>query len=270
MTTIAATSPATSSWVADWISRNGPVFAIFALIFALWEAAVRALSIPDYILPSPSVIAAKMVASWQLLLSNAFVTLQEILLGFGLSVAVAIPLAIAVVYSRIFERVAFPFMVSLQTIPKVALAPILVMWLGYGIMPKVMVAFLISFFPIVINSVIGMRSAEKEMIYLVQSMGANELTTFLKIRLPKALPSIFGGLTVGMGQPVVGSTVGEFLAAERGLGYLQLISQVRLDTPLLFAAVVMLSFLGVLLFNLVAVIERIAIPWSRVATEVAE
>jgi NitT/TauT family transport system permease protein len=270
MTTIAATAPAPGNKLAEWISRNGPVLAIFALIFALWEAAVRALDVPDYILPSPSVIAAKMVTSWQLLLSNAVVTLQEILLGFALSVVVAIPLAVAVVYSRIFERTAFPFMVSLQTIPKVALAPILVMWLGYGIMPKVMVAFLISFFPIVINSVIGMRSAEKEMIYLVQSMGANELTTFLKIRLPKALPSIFGGLKVGMGQAVVGATVGEFIAAERGLGYLQLISQVRLDTPLLFAAVVVLSLLGVLLFNLVAIVERIALPWSRVATEVTE
>ena len=142
------------------------------------------------------------------------------------------------------------------------------MWLGYGIMPKVMVAFLISFFPIVINSVIGMRSAEKEMIYLVQSMGANELTTFLKIRLPKALPSIFGGLKVGMGQAVVGATVGEFIAAERGLGYLQLISQVRLDTPLLFAAVVVLSLLGVLLFNLVAMIERIAL--RRLGIDLAE
>jgi NitT/TauT family transport system permease protein len=270
MTTIAATAPATGNKLAERISRNGPVLAIFALIFALWEAAVRTLGVPDYILPSPAVIAAKMVASWQLLLSNAVVTLEEILLGFALSVLVAIPLAVAVVYSRIFERTAFPFMVSLQTIPKVALAPILVMWLGYGIMPKVMVAFLISFFPIVINSVIGMRSAEKEMIYLVQSMGANELTTFLKIRLPKALPSIFGGLKVGIGQAVVGATVGEFIAAERGLGYLQLISQVRLDTPLLFAAVVVLSLLGVLLFNLVAIIERIALPWSRVATEVAE
>jgi len=270
MTTIAASPPVTSNRLADWISRNGPVLAIFAAIFALWEAAVRALGIPDYILPSPAVIAAKIIASWQLLLLNAFVTLQEILLGFALSVIVAIPLAIAVVYSRLFERAAFPFMVSLQTIPKVALAPILVMWLGYGIMPKVMVAFLISFFPIVINSVIGMRSAEKEMIYLVQSMGANELTTFLKIRLPKALPSIFGGLKVGMGQAVVGATVGEFIAAEHGLGYLQLISQVRLDTPLLFAAVVVLSLLGVLLFNAVAVIERVALPWSRVATEVTE
>ena len=161
-------------------------------------------------------------------------------------------------------------MVSLQTIPKVALAPILVMWLGYGILPKVMVAFLISFFPIVINSVIGMRSAEKEMIYLVQSMGAGELTTFLKVRLPKALPAIFGGLKVGMGQAVVGATVGEFIAAESGLGYLQLVSQVRLDTPLLFAAVVVLSLLGVLLFNIVGWTERLALPWSRLVTEITE
>src|SRR6476620_3334584 len=263
----AVPSPATPSKLAVWINRNGPVLAIFALVFAVWEVAVRALGVPDYILPSPSAIVIKMVLSWQLLLWNAFVTLQEILLGFGLSVAVAIPLAIAVVYSGIFERVAFPFMVSLQTIPKVALAPILVMWLGYGIMPKVMVAFLISFFPIVINSVIGMRSAEKEMIYLVQSMGANELTTFLKIRLPKALPSIFGGLKVGIGQAVVGATVGEFIAAEQGLGYLQLISQVRLDTPLLFAAVVVLSMIGVAVFNIIAWLERVCLPWSRLRTE---
>src|SRR5271166_973779 len=260
-------SPAVPTALGGWINRNGPVVGVFAAIFAGWEVAVRTLGIPEFILPSPSAIVIKIVLSWQLLLWNGFVTLQEILLGFGLSVVVAIPLAIAVVYSGIFERVAFPFMVSLQTIPKVALAPILVMWLGYGIMPKVMVAFLISFFPIVINSVIGMRSAEKEMIYLVQSMGAGELTTFIKIRLPKALPSIFGGLKVGMGQAVVGATVGEFIAAENGLGYLQLISQVRLDTPLLFAAVVVLSILGVLLFNIVGWVERLALPWSRVATQ---
>jgi NitT/TauT family transport system permease protein len=270
MTSLAATSPEPPSRLGAWIARHGPVPVIFAILFALWEAGVRAFDVPDYILPSPWVIATKIVVAWRLLLTNGLVTLQEILLGFSLSVLIAIPLAIAVVYSRIFERVAFPFMVSLQTIPKVALAPILVIWLGYGIMPKVMVAFLISFFPIVINSVIGMRSAEKEMIYLVQSMGAGELTTFLKIRLPKALPSIFGGLKVGMGQAVVGATVGEFIAAEHGLGYLQLISQVRLDTPLLFAAVVVLSLLGVLLFNAVAMVERIALPWNRITTEVAE
>ena len=176
--------------VGAWITRQGPVLAIFAAIFVLWELGTRLFHVPDFILPSPSMIIDKIIVTWQLLLVNAFVTAQEIVLGFGLSIVLGIPIAIAVVYSRIFERVAFPFMVSLQTIPKVALAPILVMWLGYGILPKIMVAFLISFFPIVISAVVGMRATEKEMVYLVQSMGAGELTTFLKIRLPKALPSI--------------------------------------------------------------------------------
>lgn len=259
-----------SGGLGAWITRQGPVLAIFLAIFALWELGVWLFHVPDFVLPSPSVIVDKIIGSWWLLLINALVTAQEIALGFGLSIVFGIPLAIAVVYSRIFERVAFPFMVSLQTIPKVALAPILVMWLGYGILPKIMVAFLISFFPIVISAVVGMRATEKEMVYLVQSMGAGELTTFLKIRLPKALPSIFGGLKVGMGQAVVGATVGEFIAAEQGLGYLQLISQVRLDTPLLFAAVVVLSLLGVLMFNIVAWAERLALPWNRVRTEMVE
>jgi NitT/TauT family transport system permease protein len=267
--TIAAT-PAKRGLTSAWITNSGPVLGIFIAIFVLWEAGCRLFNVPDFILPSPSIIVEKIVTSWQLLLLNGLFTAEEIVLGFGMSVVTGIPLAVMAVYSRLFERVAFPFMVSLQTIPKVALAPILVMWLGYGVLPKVMVAFLISFFPIVIAAMVGMRSTEKEMIYLVQSMGANELTTFLKIRLPRALPSIFGGLKIGIGQAVVGATVGEFIAAEHGLGYLQLISQVRLDTSLLFAAVVVLSLLGVLLFNIVAWIERLALPWSRLRTEMVE
>jgi NitT/TauT family transport system permease protein len=267
--TIAAT-PARRGWASAWITNSGPVLGIFIAIFVLWEASCRLFNVPDFILPSPSIIIEKIVTSWQLLLLNGLFTAEEIVLGFSMSVVTGIPLAVMAVYSRLFERVAFPFMVSLQTIPKVALAPILVMWLGYGVLPKVMVAFLISFFPIVIAAMVGMRSTEKEMIYLVQSMGANELTTFLKIRLPRALPTIFGGLKIGIGQAVVGATVGEFIAAEHGLGYLQLISQVRLDTALLFAAVVMLSLLGVLLFYIVAGIERLALPWSRLRTEMVE
>ena len=258
------------SRMGAWAGRNGPVLSIVALIILFWEVSTRFLEVPVFVLPSPSVIVAKIINAWDLLGLNALTTLNEIVLGFGLSVVVGIPLAVLIVYSSIFERVAFPLMVSLQTIPKVALAPIIVMWLGYGILPKVVVAFLISFFPIVISAVIGMRSAEKEMIYLVQSMGANELTTFLKIRLPRALPSIFGGLRIGIGQAVVGATVGEFIAAERGLGYLQLIAQVRLDTPLLFASVVVLSLMGVVLFNLITWAEHIAIPWNRTRTQLTE
>lgn len=267
---IATVMPAKPGRGRAWIENNGPVLGIFIAVFLLWEASCWLFKVPDFVLPSPSVIIDKIISSWWLLLVNGLVTAQEVVLGFGMSVVIGIPIAILAVYSRVFERTAFPFMVSLQTIPKVALAPILVMWLGYGILPKVMVAFLISFFPIVISAVVGMRSAEKEMIYLVQSMGANELTTFLKIRLPRALPSIFGGLKVGIGQAVVGATVGEFIAAEQGLGYLQLISQVRLDTPLLFAAVVVLSLLGVLLFNIVAWAERLMLPWNRLRTEMIE
>ncbi|MGQ0750447.1 MAG: ABC transporter permease [Betaproteobacteria bacterium] len=253
-----------------WLSEQGAALGILILVFVAWEIACRALTVPVYILPSPSVILVKIYQDWALLMNNAWASLQEIVLGFGLSVVVGIPLAVAIVYSRIFERVAFPLMVSLQTVPKVALAPILVMWFGYGILPKVLVAFLISFFPIVINTVIGMRSVEKEMIYLAESMGASQLQTFVKIRFPKALPSIFGGLKVGIGQAVIGAIVGEFIAAEEGLGYLQLIAQVRLDTPLLFSAVVILSLMGVILFNVVAWVERLVIPWHRQITERVE
>src|SRR6266481_5643165 len=207
---IAATTaaPVKIGRVRSWIVNSGPVLGIFAAIFVLWELGCWLFKVPDFILPSPSVIIEKIISSWWLLLVNGMVTAQEIVLGFGMSVAIGIPLAVLAVYSRIFERVAFPFMVSLQTFPKV--------------------------------------------------------------RLPKALPSIFGGLKVGMGQAVVGATVGEFIAAEQGLGYLQLISQVRLDTALLFAAVVVLSLLGVLLFNLVAWVERLALPWNRMRTEMIE
>lgn len=262
------TSAAARFWAR--LADHGLVIGIIFLIFLAWELSTRWLNVPVYILPSPWVIAVKIFDDWALLLDNGWASVQEILLGFGLSVVVGIPLAVAIVYSRLFERVAFPLMVSLQTVPKVALAPILVMWFGYGLLPKVLVAFLISFFPIVMNTVIGMRSVEKEMIYLVQSMGAGHLQTFIKIRLPKALPNIFGGLKVGMGQAVIGAIVGEFIAAEKGLGYLQLIAQVRLDSPLLFAAVVVLSLLGVLLFNIVVWIERLVIPWHRQITEQTE
>ena len=258
-----------SSWSRVAADIAQPVAALVGFV-VIWELACRIFGIPAYLVPTPSAIFAD---TWKLfgqVSVHTLATTQTTLLGFFASLVVSLPLAILITASPAVANTIYPFLVLTQSIPKVALAPILVIWLGYGIMPKVMVAFLISFFPIVINSVIGMRSAEREMIYLVQSMGASELTTFLKIRLPKALPSMFGGLKVGIGQAVVGATVGEFIAAEHGLGYLQLISQVRLDTPLLFAAVVVLSLLGVLLFNAVALIERIALPWSRVATEIAE
>lgn len=257
----------TDSRLRRWLSEQGLVAAVIIAILLLWQFGTKLFQVPDFVLPTPLAIAAKLVKEWRLLLDNSVETSEEVLAGFGLSVVVGIPLAIGMVYSRVFDKVASTLMVSLQTIPKVALAPIFVLWFGYGLLPKVLVGFLIAFFPIVIATVVGMRAVEKDMIYLVQSMGANTLQTFIKIRVPKALPSIFGGLKVGIGQAVIGAVVGEFIAAQRGLGYLQLIANVHLDTPLLFAAVVALSILGVLLYNLVSLAERLVIPWHQQTTE---
>lgn len=253
-----------------WLLHNLPLIVVFASLFLVWEVGVRVFGVAEFILPRPSVILDKIVANAGLLVTHTGATFVEIALGFGLSVIVGVGLATVIVHSAFLERLIVPLLVSLKTIPKVALAPILIIWFGYGLMPKVLIAFLISFFPIVISSVIGLRSAEKEMIYLVRSMGASRAQTFFKIRLPKALPSMFGGFRVAMIQAVIGAIVAEYLAAEKGLGYLQLVAQSRLDMPLLFASVVVLSLLGIALFNLVALTERLMTPWAARAGESAE
>ncbi|HMR33119.1 MAG TPA: ABC transporter permease [Geminicoccaceae bacterium] len=258
----APTTGQTFAKLRGWVLHNLPLIAVFALLFLIWEVGVRAFGVAEYILPRPSVILGKIVANAGLLAAHAGATFIEIALGFGLSVVVGVGLAAVIVHSAFLERLIMPLLVSLKTIPKVALAPILIIWFGYGLLPKVLIAFLISFFPIVISSVIGLRSAEKEMIHLVRSMGASQAQTFFKIRLPKALPSIFGGFRIAMIQAVVGAIVAEYLAAEKGLGYLQLVAQSRLDMPLLFASVVVLSLLGIVLFNLVALTERLMTPWA--------
>lgn len=258
-------SPGTGTRLRLWLMDQGTAMLVIVLLLLAWEASVRLLKIPQFILPGPSVIIRRMIVDWHLILQHSTVTVEETLLGFALSTVVGIPLAVGIVYSPLFEKVSYTVIVSLQTIPKVALAPILVLWFGYGLMPKVAVAFLISFFPIVISTVVGLRSVEQEMIYLARSLGASELQTFIKIRFPKALPNTFGGLKVGIGEAVVGSVVGEFIAAEKGLGYLQLVSNVHLDTVLTFAAVVAISLVGVILFYAMSAVERLVIPWHQPA-----
>jgi len=251
------------------IGENTHVLIAFAAFFLFWEAAVRFFKVAPFILPPPSSIASRLSQDWPMLLLHSLATLQEVVIGFGLSIVVGLGLATLVVSNRTAEKLIMPFVISLKTIPKVALAPILIIWFGYGMMPKIAIAFLISFFPILIAANIGLRSAEKEMIYLARSMGASTLQTFLKIRFPKALPSIFGGLRIGIVQAVIGAIVGEYLASERGLGYLQLVAQSRMDTPLLFSTVIVLSLLGVILFNLIVVAEKMCMPWAKSSHELS-
>jgi NitT/TauT family transport system permease protein len=225
------------------------------IVLALWQVAVPLLGLSEFVLPTPWAIARRMVTSAPLLATHGWYTLLEVVAGFGAAVLTGVPLALAIFYSRVFERAVYPLLVALQTIPKISLAPLLVLYLGYGWGPKIGLAFLISFFPIVIATVVGLQSLDKALVNMVRSMGSSERQTFFKVRLPAAMPSIFGGLKVAISLAVIGAIIGEYIAAERGLGYLQLQANQQFDTTLNFATVVSISLLGVLLYFAIVLLE---------------
>ena len=225
------------------------------IVLVTWQLAVPLLGLSEFILPTPWAIGRRMVTSASLLATHGWYTLLEVVAGFGAAVLTGIPLALAIFYSRVFERAVYPLLVALQTVPKISLAPLLVLYLGYGWGPKIGLAFLISFFPIVIATVVGLQSLDKALVNMVRSMGSSERQTFFKVRLPAAMPSIFGGLKVAISLAVIGAIIGEYIAAERGLGYLQLQANQQFDTTLNFATVVSISLLGVLLYFAIVLLE---------------
>ncbi len=249
---------------APWWTRVPDfVYPLAAIVLGLlvWEVACALFKVPLYLLPPPSRIFMGLFANAGLLLNHSWTTLQEILLGFLASIVVGIPLALAIVSFRPVEKSVYPLLVGSQVVPKIALAPLFVVWFGFGTPPKVIVAFLIAFFPIVIDSVVGFRSVELEKLYLIRSMGANWFQVFFKVRLPQALPNILGGLKISITLAVVGAIVGEFIGADKGLGRLLLIANGNMDTVLLFAAVTALTIMGILLFLAIEILERILLPW---------
>lgn len=237
-----------------------PLSTVVLLLLA-WDLAIVIFNIPPYLVPKPSRVLETIVDQRALLLHHAWRTITEILGGYALAILVGIPLAVAIVASRIFERMVYPMLVMSQTVPKIAIAPLLLVWFGFGLSPKILIAFLIAFFPIVIDTAVGLRGVPEEMLDLARSMGGRRLDIFRKIRFPHALPSIFGGLKVAITLAVIGAIVGEFVGADRGLGYLLLIASGRIDTTLLFGTIIVLSLLGIVAFALVDLLERLAIPW---------
>jgi NitT/TauT family transport system permease protein len=231
------------------------------LLLGVWQTVVVFMHVPEVLLPAPTRIIGQVVAKGDVLTVHSLVTLREILLGFGLAVAVGIPAAVLLVNSRLLNRGVYPLLVSSQTVPKVAIAPLFLIWFGFGILPKILVAFLICFFPIVIDTVVGLRSVPIEMLYLARSMGLNATMTFMKIRLPFALPNIFAGLKVAITLSVVGAIVGEFVAADQGLGYLLVVANGNLDSATAFAVLTVLSIIGVALFEILDVAERLLLSW---------
>lgn len=236
--------------------------AVLALALLLaWEAGVKFGEVPAYLLPPPSTIFIRIVTDYRMLFMHTLVTVNEVIIGFALAIVVSIPLAAVLAQFRTVERALYPMLVASQTVPKVAIAPLFVVWFGFGLLPKIMIAFLICFFPILIDALIGFRSTPKEVMWLASSMGAPRWRIFFNFQLPAALPNIFAGLKVASTLAVVGAVVGEFVAADRGLGYQLIVANGMLDVVLSFSILVVLSIMGILIFALVDAAERLLLPW---------
>lgn len=237
--------------------------AAIALVLVVWEVVARATGVSPLLLPSFTDVMGTLVDSWDVLLPFAGLTLSEALLGFGLSVAIGMPLGVLIVFSRLARDTVYPLLVAAQMVPKIALAPILVVWFGLGLTSKVAIAFLIAFFPIVVSTALGMEAVDRDMVRLFRSMRAGPVRTFVKLRLPVAAPSIFAGFRLAMTHAVTGAIVGEFITANAGLGYYVLFQNGQLNTSAVFAGVILVAIMGVVLYFALEVLEMVVSPYRH-------
>ncbi len=232
-------------------------------LLLLWQIAVDLWGIKEYILPSPwAALKAYARPNYQWT-ANFLATFYAVIGAFALSTVLGVALAIAIVWNDLLLRTIMPVLVLFNTLPKVALAPLFVLWLGYGIWPNIVIGTTIAFFPMVVNTAVGLASAEPEMLDLVRTLRAGRWQVFMKIRFPNAVPYIFTGLKLNATMSVIGAIVGEFVASERGLGALIITGGVTLETPSIFASLILISALGLLLYGVVVAVEGIVAPWAH-------
>jgi NitT/TauT family transport system permease protein len=256
---VAETTPGAN--VIGWLRQRMGALLVGAAILLVWEVSVRVLGIKEYLLPPPSRIWLEFNKRAGVVMSGAWVTTLEILGGYLLAVVVSIPFALAVTYSRFMRTAVYPVVVFLQIVPKIAVAPLFIIWFGFGYTPKLLIVFLLSFFPIVVSSIAGFKAVDPEIADFARTTGASGWKLFAKIRLPQALPDIFTGMKVGAALSATAAIVAEFVASDRGLGYLLLQYNGNLDTPMVFAVIFLLSFIGLAVYYTVELIERLTIPW---------
>ncbi|MFZ5808022.1 MAG: ABC transporter permease [Chloroflexota bacterium] len=245
------------NWFAD--TKNTVLFVIAFLLF--WEFAVIVFRIPRYILPSLSSVIRQFIKNFDLIWEYTLVTGYETLVGFAIAVAIGVPLSMLTAFSRLLRQTFYPFAVALEMVPKIAFAPIFVTWFGFGFIPKMIIVFLVCFFPILLNGILGFTSLSQEMVYFSRSTGANQLRMFWKIRLPAALPELFVGLKGAAVNATVGATISEWIGGDAGLGYYIQIATGQLRMDLAFAIIFMLTLLGLLVFYIVQLVEKRMIPW---------
>jgi NitT/TauT family transport system permease protein len=241
--------------------------AVILGMLAIWQVSVGLFKIPEFILPTPVSALEHLFLpqpdadyNWMV---HIRATLLEIGLSFVITSIVGIAIAIALAWSDASRKVSMPLFVFINSLPIIAIAPILVLWSGYGLKTNILIAFLVSFFPVVINTLAGLAAIEEELLDLVKYLHGTKLQVFLKLRIPNSLPYIFTGLKICSTMCVVGAIVGEFIASDRGLGYIIINSQYTMDSPPIYAGLMLVSLFGVSLFGLVGLAERILMPWTR-------
>lgn len=232
-------------------------------ILAIWQTYTQLSGISRIVLPSPIDILTVSVRRYDLLLMETWPTVAETVLGFGLALAIGIPLAVCVANSRLLNLALYPILVATQSVPKVAIAPIILVWFGLGMESKLAIAFLVAFFPVVVDTATGLRATPVGLLELAHSLRASSWQVFAKVQVPAALPFIFAGAKVAITLAVIGAVIGEFVGSVSGLGNLLLTANSQLDGPLAWAALIWLSALGILLFAAVALTERLAMPWGK-------
>jgi len=245
------------------MKRFLPAVIFIALVLVVWEGGIRLFHVSEYLLPAPSVILTRLFEIRGVLLVHTSITALESALGFALGTVFGILLSIVFVHSRTLEMGVYPYAIALKTVPIVAIAPLLIVWFGNGILPKVIVSAIISFFPVVVNATKGLRNVDPEAFDLFDSMSASRRQIFFKLRVPSSLPYLFAALKISSTLAVIGAIVGEFSGADRGLGFFIMISSHRLETVDMFVGILLSSLLGILFFYSVVLIERLVIPWGR-------
>jgi len=234
--------------------------AVHLAVLLLWEALVRLLDVPVFILPAPSQIVATLGSPRYAWLSNSWVTGAEIVGGYLLAIVLGVASALLFSWSRALAGTVFPLLVTLNMIPKVALGPLVIVWFSYGIGTNILITFSLCYFPILLTTVRGLREVEPDLLDLVRSLRGSRWQMFSYIQLPGALPYIFSGMKVAAILAVAGAVVGEFIASDRGLGYLMIQVQASLDTPAMFMAVTLITLIGILLYLAVLILEHLILP----------
>jgi ABC-type nitrate/sulfonate/bicarbonate transport system permease component len=252
------------------MSRLRPAIApavVIVVLLCAWQAAARwdiladALDIRDFLIPAPTDVAQALWEDRALLIDNAWVTLKEVLLGFSLALVAGLAFAIVIHLSETARGALYPLLIASQTIPIIVLAPIFVVWFGFGVVPKLLIIALICFFPITVNTLDGLRSIDPDLLKMMRTLGAGRMQTLIRAEFPAALPYAFSGAKVAVAVAVIGAVFGEWAGADEGLGHLMQSAQAQLLTARVFAAIFVLSAMAIALFGLLSLLERRLVPW---------